>query len=121
VCLHRCIFFSFFNMLLYTILFFPYFLGPKLPLCVCVYCSHLCRCSIYKYINVCACVCVLFIRSSRKEQLHSHIVNCVIHTFFLSFIFFLSLSFFGFFLSLFSVYTHKKKSAAKIMNENYSF
>jgi hypothetical protein len=103
VYLHRCIFFSFsfFNMLLYTILFFLSFsLSPEtctILLCVCV-CLFV---SLYIFSHT--CVAVLYVRVSvhltiyERKQLHSH-VNRIIYTgtcitFFSSSSFFLSSSF----------------------------
>lgn len=109
--------------------------GLKLLPCacigLCVFSPHLCCCSIYKYIIV-SCSSL-----QRKTQFHSSFVTRDIHTFFFSLVYptfclfrppsdllllllllclFLSL----FLSSFFSAYTHQKKSAAKIMNENYS-
>jgi hypothetical protein len=128
--------FSFFNMLLYTILFF-FLISTDLYypfVCVCV-CfslyifSHTCAAVLYVY----ACEC-LFDHLARKQH-HSYVIRiiytCTCITFFfvlkvffffsIIFFYFSSLSFFAvFFLYLslsFQHITTEEKSAAKIMNE----
>jgi hypothetical protein len=56
------------------------------------------------------CVRVCYSFDHLEKQLHSHVVNRVIHIFFLSQFHLLSFTLFSL-ASLFSAYTHQKKSA----------
>lgn len=134
VYLHRCIFFfsvffqhAFVHYSSFSLSLRRLKLLPCACIGLCVFSPHLCCCSIYKYIIV-SCSSL-----QRKTQFHSSFVICDIHTFFSRLSYILSLSsslsdllllclFLPLSLSLlfFSAYTHQKKSAAKIMNENYS-